>query len=212
MKKIKIKICGITRKEDALLTEKFGAWAVGFIFVKMTPRYISPETAAEIIKELSQNITKIGVFMNSQAEEVIKIAKQAKLDSIQLHGEETPEYCEILAKKTNLKIIKAISVKNIEDLSKIKLYKDKISLLLLDTYDSAFAGGTGKTFDWEIAKAAKQEEIPIILAGGINADNIKQAYEQVNPYAFDISSGVEKAKGIKDAKKLKELFSMINPE
>ena len=205
---IKIKICGITRKEDTLLAAELGAWAVGFIFVKNTPRYISPEKVAEIIKELPQNLIKIGVFADESIEEIKSIAIQTGITKIQLHGEESPDFCENLAKLTGKEIIKAIKVKSDEDLQLITQYKDKVSFVLLDSYCENQLGGTGKTFDWEIAKKAKEYGIPIILAGGLNPDNIKQAYEAVKPYAFDISSGVEISKGVKDNEKLRKLFTL----
>jgi len=206
--KVKIKICGITRKEDALLASKLGAWAVGFIFVKNTPRYISPENATEIIKFLPENLQKIGVFADSSLEEIKNIADKTKITKIQLHDEESPEFCKELANLTGKEIIKAIRVKSYEDLKLLPQYKNKVSFILLDSFSENEAGGTGKTFDWEIAKKAKEYDIPIILAGGLNSDNIKQAFDLVQPYALDISSGVEAKKGIKDSEKLKKLFTI----
>lgn len=206
---VKIKICGITRKQDALLAAELGAWAVGFIFVKNTPRYILPEKAAEIIKILPKSFIKIGIFADVSLEEIKNIALETGITKIQLHGDESPEFCENLAEITGKEIIKAIKVKSFEDLKFITLYKDKVSFVLLDSYCERQLGGTGKTFDWEIAKKAKEQEIPIILAGGLNPDNAKQAYEIVKPYALDISSGVEECKGVKDSEKLKELFSVF---
>jgi len=254
---IKIKICGITRKEDALLVAELGAWAVGFIFVKNTPRYISPDNSAEIIALLPENIERVGVFADVSLEEIKNIAIETGITKIQLHGEESPEFCENLAKLTGKEIIKAIRVKtnchseaceasreNLKVLdcrvgslapawllasngitdgqsppfslssqsaprndSYIYKYKDKVSFVLLDSYSESQLGGTGKAFNWEIAKKAKEYEIPVILAGGLNPDNAKQAYETVKPYALDISSGVESDKGVKDAEKLRKLFS-----
>ena len=209
MNKIKIKICGITRKEDALLAVELGVWAVGFIFVKNTPRYISPEKASEIIKELPENLIKIGVFADISLEEIKNIAIQAGITKIQLHGGETPEFCENLAKLTGKEIIKAIRVKSKEDLQLIHQYKDKVSFILLDSYSETELGGTGKVFDWEIAKKAKEYGIPVILAGGLNPDNAKHAYETIIPYALDISSGIEISKGVKDHEKIKKLFIAI---
>jgi len=259
---IKIKICGITRKEDALLAAELGAWAIGFIFVKNTPRYISPEKVAEIIKAINlrhceqseaihqpmdkwiassqasrnddfiqgdSSVEKIGVFADESLEEIKNIAIETGITKIQLHGEESPEFCEELAKLTGKEIIKAIKIKTNchseaceasreidcrvgalappRNDSYIYKYKDKVSFILLDSYSESQPGGTGKVFDWEIAKKAKEYGIPIIIAGGLNPDNIKQAYETVKPYALDISSGVEISKGVKDAEKLRKLFS-----
>ncbi|MEI8390359.1 MAG: phosphoribosylanthranilate isomerase [bacterium] len=207
--KIRIKICGITGKEDALLAAKLGAWAVGFIFVKNTPRYISPEKATEIIKNLPANLVEIGVFANESAEDIKTTVIEAGITKIQLHGDESPQFCKKLAEITGKEIIKAIKIKSIENLEIISRYKDKVSFILLDSYCEEQLGGTGKVFDWEIAKKANEQGIPVILAGGLNFDNAKQAYEFVKPYALDISSGVEKDKGIKDAEKLKTLFSVF---
>ena len=209
MNKIKIKICGITRKEDALLAAELGAWAVGFIFVKNTPRYISPDNAAEIIKKLPENLIKIGVFADISLEEIKNIAIQAGITKIQLHGGESPEFCENLAKLTGKEIIKVIRVKSEADLKLITQYKDKVSFILLDSYSETELGGTGKVFDWEIAKKAKEYGIPVILAGGLNPDNAKHAYETIIPYALDISSEIEISKGIKDHEKIKKLFIAI---
>lgn len=207
MKKFKIKICGITRKEDAILAESLGAWAIGFIFVKNTPRYILPEKAAEIVNALSENTEKVGVFMNLPIEEVIAHSNLAGITKIQLHGSETPEYCEFLAKLTNKELIKAISIKDSRDIKKIDGYKGKVSYILLDSISENQTGGTGKTFDWELAKIASNKKMPIILAGGLNPDNIKQAHETVQPYALDVSSGVESEKGIKDKDKLVNIIN-----
>lgn len=207
---MRIKICGITRKEDAMLAAELGAWAVGFIFVENTPRYISPEIASEIICKLPENLNKIGVFANMSAEGIKNIEKTG-ITKIQLHGDETPEFCEKLKASSEKEIIKAFRIKNIQDLEIIKLYKEKISYILLDSFSENQLGGTGKSFDLEIAKKAKNFGIPVILAGGLNPDNIKQAYETVKPYALDVSSGVESVKGIKDSEKLRKLFN-LSPE
>ncbi len=206
MNKIKIKICGITKKEDAFYASKLGAWAVGFVFVENTPRYIPPKKAAEIIKKLPANIEKIGVFANIPEKEIKKIVNQSGLTKIQLHGSETAQFCENLAKITEKDIIKAIRIKSAEDLQIISSYKEKASFILLDSYSKNELGGTGNTFDWEIAINAKKYNIPLILAGGLNPNNAKIAYDTVKPYALDISSGVESNKGIKDFEKLERLF------
>ena len=206
----KIKICGITTLEDALLVAELGAWAVGFIFVKSSPRYVEPEKAAEIIEALPENIEKIGVFVNPTIDEIQSIIHKVKLTKIQLHGNESKEFCTTLKNSTGLSIIKAIRVKEFDDLKIIQNYKETAVAILLDSYSPQEFGGTGKSFNWEIAVEAKKYGIPIILAGGVNQDNIKEAYSKLKPYAIDISSGVELKKGIKDHKKLKDLFNEAN--
>lgn len=205
----KIKICGITRREDALLAAKSGAWAAGFIFVKNSPRYIEPNKAAGIIKSLD-NIEKIGVFVDSSLDEIVDTVLKTGITQIQLHGNENREFCLDIINKLNLPVIKAFRVKNSADLLDIPEYKSIVSAILLDTYSETQHGGTGKIFDWNIAKEAKIYDIPVILAGGLNPDNITKSYQKVQPYALDISSGVERSKGIKDPEKIKKLFSNLN--
>ncbi|OGH97486.1 MAG: hypothetical protein A2104_07810 [Candidatus Melainabacteria bacterium GWF2_32_7] len=207
---VKIKICGITTLEDASLAAQLGAWAVGFIFYKKSPRYIEPDKAKLIIKELPDNIEKIGVFVDLPLDEIQDIALKTGITQIQLHGNESKDFCTEVVNKINLPVIKAIRVKDFVDLSSIPDYKNVVSAVLLDSYSKALFGGTGESFNWGIAKEAKTYNIPIILAGGINPDNIVSAYAEVQPYALDISSGIEEYKGIKDHNKLKELFSAIN--
>jgi len=155
----------------------------------------------------NNNIEKIGVFADESLEEIKNIADKTKITKIQLHGKESPEFCEESANLTGKKIIKAIRVKDFEDLEIISQYKNKVSFILLDSFSENESGGTGKIFDWKIAKKAEEYDIPLILAGGLNPDNIKQACKSVKPYALDISSGVEAQKGIKDSEKLIKLFN-----
>src|SRR5688572_7939440 len=144
----KVKICGITNLEDALLSAKFGADELGFNFYEKSPRYIAPEKAREIIEHLPQEILKVGVFVNEDLDKITKIANIAKLDAIQLHGEEQPEFARGLKAKTNLEIIKAFRVSpefNPED-----VLQYKVDAVLVDAYSQKEYGGTGETFDWEI--------------------------------------------------------------
>lgn len=206
---IRVKICGITRKEDALLAENAEVWAIGFIFVPATPRYITPENAGEITKSLSGKIEKVGVFVNFSCEEIVRISEVAGITKIQLHGEETPEFCAKINKLTGKEVIKAIRIKDEGALKAINSYKGSVSYILLDTYSEKFQGGTGETFNWEIAQKAQNYDLPIILAGGLNPYNLITAYEKVKPFALDLSSGVEKTKGIKDLNKIKQLKEII---
>lgn len=207
---INIKICGITRLEDALLALKLGAWSIGYIFYDKSPRFIAPEIAGKMSDQLPERFLKTGVFVNSSVEEIVNNIKLSKINQIQLHGDENPEFCKNLAEKTNLPIIKAFRVKGKETLRLIELYQNKVSAVLLDTYSESEYGGTGKTLNFQLAKEAKKYDIPIILAGGINISNFKEAIQTVNPFALDISSGVEMAKGLKDKSKLEELFKLAS--
>ncbi len=199
----KIKICGITRLEDALLAADLGADALGFIFTE-SPRQVVPETAGEIISLLPPFVNSVGVFVDEEQESVREIAAYCKLDLIQLHGNESSGYCKAL----DLKALKVIRVKDEKSIESMASYRGTVQGFLLDTYVKGLPGGTGKTFNWELAKQAKKYG-PVILSGGLNPDNICEAIEKVKPYGVDISSGVEASPGIKDPDKLKLLFSNI---
>ncbi|MCX5749473.1 MAG: phosphoribosylanthranilate isomerase [Candidatus Saganbacteria bacterium] len=197
----KVKICGITNLKDALDAAALGADALGFVFAK-SPRKISPEKAKEIVLKLPWRIIRVGVFVNEGAERVNRTVRACGLDLVQLHGDETPSYC----KKIRSRMIKAVRIKNEKDLLKIKKYK--VSAILLDAYSKDKYGGTGKTFDWSLAKKAKKYGIPVILSGGLDEKNLSPAIKTVRPYAVDISSGVEILPGRKSAKKMKTVIAI----
>lgn len=192
---VKVKICGITNLEDAFAAVDYGADALGFVFYKGSPRYISPETAKEIIRQLPPFITTVGVFVDEPTLNIEDILKSVPLDVVQFHGHESPEACMLFRRG-----IKAIRVKELSDLEPLKRYT--VSAFLLDTYSPESLGGTGQIFNWDIAVAAKQFG-KIILAGGLNPENIEKAIRWVRPYAVDVSSGIEKEKGKKDLKRMK---------
>ena len=192
---VKVKICGITNLGDALVAVESGADALGFVFFKGSPRYIPPDDAGKIILGLPPFVTTVGVFVDEKPEEIERIMKHAAVDVAQFHGQEPPEACVI-----GRKVIKAIRIKDLTDLDPLKHYR--VSAFLLDTYTPESFGGTGQIFNWEIAVDAKQFG-KIILAGGLNPDNVEKAVRWVRPYAVDVSSGVEEEKGKKDHKKLK---------
>lgn len=193
---LRIKICGITNLEDALIAVEHGADALGFVFYTESPRAIAPHRAKEIISNLPPFITTVGVFVDEDKMRLEQIARETGIDIIQLHGSESPEYCYNL----NKKVIKAIRVKELTDLESLKHYR--VSAFLLDTYSPDAIGGTGLIFNWEIAIEAKRFG-NIILAGGLNTENIEDAVKMVQPYGVDVASGVEgNEKGKKDHKKL----------
>ncbi len=206
---MRVKVCGITRLEDAQIAVDAGVWAVGFIFVRNTPRCLEPTQAKDIIKNLPDKVEKFGVFANNSPDEVINVSEEVGITKIQLHGEESPEYCSKIKMITEIDVIKAIRIKDMDDLKPIKNYMGHISYVLLDTFSEKQRGGTGKTFDWAIAKQAKRYDIPLIVAGGLNPDNIISAYTRVRPFALDMASGVEKEPGIKDPKKINSLKNII---
>ncbi|MDP2753406.1 MAG: phosphoribosylanthranilate isomerase [Nitrospirota bacterium] len=194
---VKVKICGITNLDDAMAAVDFGADALGFVFFKESPRYISLDNAAAIIKKLPSFTTTIGVFVNEKPDQIEKIIDLTRIDIVQLHGNEPPEMCNV-----SRRLIKAIRVKSLESLDPLNNYKDRVSAFLLDTFTPDILGGTGQIFNWDIAIYAKQFG-RIILAGGLKPDNIADAVRRVKPYGVDVSSGVESKKGKKDHKKMK---------
>ncbi len=194
---LRIKICGITNREDAFAAITCGADALGFVFYAKSPRSVTPETARSIISSLPPLVTTVGVFVDEDMETLENIISYAGLDIVQLHGVESPEYVN-LSRKT----IKAIRVKDLADLEILNQYKSAAAFLL-DTYSPESIGGTGHVFNWEIAVEAKKLG-RIILAGGLNPDNIEEAVKLVQPYAIDVASGVEgDIKGKKDHNKLR---------
>ncbi|MGH7409964.1 MAG: phosphoribosylanthranilate isomerase [Candidatus Methylomirabilis sp.] len=197
---IRVKICGITSREDAWAAVEAGADALGFIFVKGTPRWIEPEAAAAIAAEIGPFIATVGVFLDRPVEEVEGIAAECGLSLAQLHGSETPEECGRL----RLPFVKSIRVQREDDLAALSRYT-RARAFLLDAYDADRPGGTGRTFPWEIAAKAAREA-RIVLSGGLTPDNVAQAVRQVRPYAVDVSSGVEASPGRKDHRKVREFI------
>lgn len=206
----KVKICGITNLEDALLSVKFGADALGFNFYQKSPRYITPENASEIIEKLPAEVLKVGVFVNESLDKIAEIAETAKLNVIQLHGEETPEFAKELKAKTNLEIIKAFRVS--PEFKPEDVLQYEVDAILLDAYNPKEHGGTGETFDWEIAKKVQEICPKMYLAGGLTHNNVINATFAPNgPKVFgvDTCSGVEIEKGKKDQIKLINFLSKI---
>ena len=201
---MRIKICGITNKEDALNAVSLGADALGFIFYDKSPRAVQPDTVEEIVMNLPPFITLVGVFVNETKETIQEISRQCKLNLVQLHGDEPPSFCQSIEKR----VVKAIKVKEDSDIQQIRVYQGSVSSILLDTKVDQQEGGTGISFDWGLALKAKEYDIPIILAGGINFTNIEKAIQLVNPYGLDISSGVEVSPGKKEYSKLQDIFKI----
>ena len=189
---VKVKICGITRLEDALVAADAGADALGFIFYQKSPRYIPIQTARNISQELPPWIARVGVFVNESEQTIRQIAEISQLTAIQLHGNESPEFCQ----RFSVPVIKAFRVQNENTLSELELFT--VSAWLLDSYVPGQLGGTGEVFNWQWARQAKDKGRPVILAGGLTPQNIADAVETVQPYGVDVSSGVESTPGIKD--------------
>ena len=194
---VKIKICGITNLDDALAAVDAGAHALGFMFYEPSPRQVSLAAAAKIIEQLPPFVARVGVFVDASAEFVRQAVAECALDTLQFHGQETPEFCAGHALRT----IKAFRIQDADSLNPLSLFKT--SAWLLDSFVPGKLGGTGAKFNWDLAVAAKKLGQPIILAGGLTPENIEQAVKHVRPYAVDVSSGVELKPGKKDAQKLR---------
>jgi len=205
---VRVKICGITSELDAQRAAKSGAWAVGFIFHKKSPRFISPFKAKKIIDSLPPFITPVGVFVNHNAGAMRDIITHCGLRAVQLHGDEDCHFAHRL-KRYNVKIIKVFRVGEGFDPKVIEGFK--VDAFMFDTYDQFKHGGTGKIFDWNVLKQVKAaSDVPIILSGGLNSQNVIEAVNAFKPYAVDVNSGVEEAPGKKDAKKMKDFIDIVS--
>ena len=197
----RIKICGITNLADAQLAVELGADALGFIFYRQSKRYVAPALAADICAALPPFVTKVGVFVNESEVDIRKTLNDCRLDAVQLHGEESPEFCQ----RFPVKVIKAIRVRNEDSLRAAADYD--VDALLLDTYTAEQHGGTGQKFDWTLARQAKTMlRPPIVLSGGLTPENVGDAICQTEPFAVDVASGVEAELGRKDPEKLRRFF------
>ena len=200
--RIKIKVCGTTNLKDALFAVDSGADAIGFIFYKKSPRCILQKDAKDIVAKLPPFVETVGVFVNETSDRVNRIAEQCKLTAIQLHGDESSAFCRRIKRR----VIKAFRVKDTNSFKGMADYD--VSGFLLDSYNEESKGGTGKTFDWNLALRAKKQG-PIILAGGLNPYNVYTAIHRVKPYGVDVCSGVEKSPGIKDSVKIDEFIKSV---
>ena len=188
----KVKICGITNLEDAMDATFIGADALGFVFVKDTPRYIALKKASDIIARLPPFLSKVGLFVNPTTDEVEEALSKCNFNLIQFHGDEKASFCQ----QFNVPYIKAVSVKSGVNLIEYAKSYQSASAILLDTYSEELRGGSGNTFDWNLIPQSISK--PIIIAGGLNKDNVKHLLSKITPYAIDVSSGVEIKKGKKD--------------
>lgn len=203
MSNVRSKICGITRIEDALAAAEAGADAIGLVFYARSPRAVDVRQARAIIAALPPFVTTVGLFVNATRCELNEILEAVPLDLLQFHGDETPQDCEGYQRPW----IKALRVRPGDDLeAACQLYAGGRGILL-DTYVAGVPGGTGEAFDWSLVPARLSK--PVILAGGLSADNVGQAIAQVRPYAVDVSGGVEQAKGIKDAAKIEAFLQAV---
>lgn len=201
--RVRVKICGITRVEDALSAVAHGADAIGLVFYAPSPRAVSIEQAVKIVNQIPAFVSVVGLFVNAEESFVRDVVSNVALDLLQFHGDESPGECA----RYGLPFIKAIRVKS--DTNLVQCAKDYSAsrALLLDTYTEGVAGGTGHVFDWSLIPAGLSK--PVVLAGGLTAENVALAIQHVKPYAVDVSGGVEASKGIKDAEKIAAFMQQV---
>jgi phosphoribosylanthranilate isomerase len=200
---VRVKICGLTNEADALAAARLGADALGFVFAP-SPRQISAERAQEIIGKLPPLIRTVGVFVNEDPETVAATAGFCHLDLVQFHGRESPSYCREFGRG----VIKAVRPRCKSEVAELSAYSNAAQALLLDTYVPDQYGGTGLTFDWDLALEARRYGW-IILAGGLNPENVASAIQQARPYAVDASSGLERRPGVKDHEKVARFIAAV---
>lgn len=200
----RIKICGITREQDALAAASSGANMLGLVFYDKSPRHVTVQQAAQMVEIIPPHVNIVGLFVNADASAVREVLQHVPLGILQFHGEETPEFCA----QFDLPYWKAIRVKAGVDLLQCALRYKGAQALLLDAYVEGTHGGTGASFDWKLIP--RDLPLPVVLSGGLHAGNVAEAIKQVRPYAVDVSSGVESAKGIKDAAKIAAFIKEVN--
>jgi len=205
----RVKVCGITRPEDAELAVELGAWALGFVLWPQSPRAADPFVAAGIAAALRRRVELVGVFVNPTLEEVAHAADELHLSHVQLHGDEGPAFCAEAARRTGAKVIKAVRIASAADFQDLARFHT--DLHLLDAAARGLRGGSGKTWDWELARR-RRRTVPVILSGGLTADNVAAGIAAVDPYAVDVSSGVEAAPGAKDPAKLAAFMAAVAPQ
>jgi phosphoribosylanthranilate isomerase len=206
---MRVKICGITQPQQSQAIASLGATALGFICVPASPRYVTPAQIRAAIAPLSVNIDTIGVFANTSIQKISQTVHESGLTGVQLHGDETPEFCRHLRQALpQVEIIKALRVRNVEHLEQAIIFTQYINTLLLDAYHPQQLGGTGQTLDWQMLQQFRPS-CPWLLAGGLTPDNILTALSQLNPDGIDLSSGVEIKPGDKDLDKVALLFERL---
>lgn len=203
----RIKICGITRPEDGDHAVEAGAWALGMVFWPRSPRALGVEEAVDLARPLRRRAELVGVFVNQPLDEVVGIAELVGLSWVQLHGDEGPSFCEAVARRAGVKVMKAARVRAKADVQAIDAFRN-VDAHLLDAYRAGEPGGTGATFDWALARE-RRSEVPLVLAGGLTPENVGEGIAQTAPWAVDVSSGVEAAPGIKDPEKVEAFVAAV---
>ena len=204
---MRVKICGITRREDAELAVELGAWALGLIFHEESPRKADLDVAAAIGAEFRRQAEVVGVFVNRELSEVAEVADACSLTMLQLHGDEGPVYCDELRRRTGLKIMKAARVRDAASLQALNAFRH-VDYHLVDAHHPDLFGGTGETFDWELLKT-RRSKVPLVLSGGLTPENVTAAIQTTHPAAVDNASGTEGSPGVKDPAKLTAFFRAV---
>jgi phosphoribosylanthranilate isomerase len=204
---VRVKICGITRREDAELAVELGAWALGLIFHEESPRKADLDVAVAIGSEFRRQAEVVGVFVNRELSEVAEIADACSLTMLQLHGDEGPVYCDELRRRTGLKIMKAARVRDAASLQALNAFRH-VDYHLVDAHHPDLFGGTGETFDWELLKT-RRSKVPLVLSGGLTPENVTAAIQTTHPAAVDTASGTEGSPGVKDPAKLTAFFRAV---
>jgi phosphoribosylanthranilate isomerase len=202
----KVKVCGITRLEDAEYAAELGAWAVGFILWPQSKRAVDPAVAAGITRVMRRKLELVGVFVNQSLDEIAGSVDVLGLTHVQLHGDEGPAFCTAVAQRTGAKIIKAVRIGHAADLQDAARFRTDFHLL--DTSQAGLYGGTGKTWDWELVKHWRSK-VPYLLSGGLTAENVGAGIVAARPWGVDVASGVESEPGIKDPAKLEAFFAAV---
>jgi phosphoribosylanthranilate isomerase len=205
----RVKVCGITRHEDAELAVELGAWAIGFILWPGSARAADPAVAAGISAALRRRVEPVGVFVNATLGEIAHAADALMLSHVQLHGDEGPAFCSEVARRTGAKVIKAVRVASVADFLDVERFHTDYHLL--DTARRGAYGGTGETWDWALATRRKRKA-PVILSGGLTAENVAAGIAAVDPFAVDVASGVEASPGVKDPDKLAAFMAAVPTE
>lgn len=201
-----VKVCGTARTEDARLAVELGAWALGLVLVPASPRACPLEAAEEIGFALRRRVEIAGVFVNAPLDEVAVAADRAALSILQLHGDEGPAYCREAARRTGCRVMKAVRVRDAASVRALRPYQ--VDLHLLDAHSPSAAGGTGATFDWELARL-HERSTPLVLSGGLEPGNVGEAIAAVRPWAVDSASGTEASPGVKDPARLRAFFDAV---
>src|SRR3954454_20849679 len=203
-----VKICGITRLEDAELAATLGAWAIGFILWPGSKRAVDPAVAAGIARQVRRRVELVGVFVNQPMDEIAHAADQIGLTHVQLHGDEGPAFATEAGRRTGAKVIKAARVQSRADLQALERYH--VDFHLLDAHTEGLRGGSGRSWDWDLSPH-RRSKVPAILSGGLTAENVADGIAAVRPYAVDVASGTEAAPGIKDPDKVRAFITIAAP-